>query len=170
MNGHLLGVGFDGVCTGFQVDYLQEQGILVTNGEFVAHREPSFPIISPKTAIVVSETCTGNIRFTNCNFWGWQTQNVVCNGESFLSFSNCYFWNDKEQPQPQPMITNNAGRIQVCGCSFKACENRVHVQLNAGTAKAIITSNNAINITNPSSSHVIIENNTMLQQIIANNE
>ena len=76
MNGEFLGVAFDKVCTGFKVDYLQHMGIIVTNGQFVAHGsyypQPSGSSIqtSPQTAIEISDTCNGNVRFTNCNFLG----------------------------------------------------------------------------------------------------
>ena len=168
MNGELVGVGFDSSCTGFQIDYLQKMGIVVTNGQFVANGNYSGHQIPAKTAIQIANTCNGNVRFTNCNFWGGHKKSVHSNSNSFLSLSNCYFHNPSGGENLAPVLTVNSGRIQINGCSFETYASRDHIKLNSGVASAIITSNNAKNL--DSGSGLRIDNNMLLNAIIANNE
>ena len=167
MNGEFIGVAFDKCCTGFKVDYLQSMGIIVTNGQFDANGGDE--LSSPRTAIEITDTCEGNVRFTNCNFWGDAKMGVVSNSNSFLSLSNCYFrntWGD----YLEPVITVNSGRVQLIGCSFETTSTRDHIRLNAGTAKAIVTCNTAKNTDIGGGfrvdSHIMIPGSA----IIANNE
>lgn len=145
MNGELLGVSFDKACTGFKVDYLQPMGIVVTNGQFVANGSYYLLTTSPRTAIEISDTCTGNVRFTNCNFWGNVKKSVVSNSRSFLSLYNCYFRNEATQEPIEPVVKVVKGRAQIAGCSFETSSLRTHLKLDRTVESAIVTGNNAMN-------------------------
>jgi hypothetical protein len=140
MNGQLKGVAFDSVRTGFKVERIQSMGLVVSNGQFNANGGKPF------TSIDITEDCDGNIRFDNCNFWGNTKKPVLSNGFGFLSLSNCYIENLNQENINEPLIEINHGRAQINCCSFLTRKNRTHIQINARTLHAVITSNNACDL------------------------
>ena len=154
-NGQFSGIGADRAQRCMVVENIQYMGLLITNGEFVAF-EGDNPI-----EIEVSDTCTGNVRFVNCAFWGPAKQNVVSRSKGFLSFSDCFFSSIHKAENPLPLIEADGGRLQVRGCSFWG--DRPDIQLNQGVEHAIISENNGAN-------GVRINNNIGDKAVIINNE
>ena len=111
-NGQLLGIGADACDTAVEVDAIQPQGLLITNGEFNAHR------VGRSTQIVIEPGCKGNVRFVNCGFWGPVLHNAVLRGDGYTSFSDCYFSNNFDSPEASIVV--EAGKVQVQNCTFDA--------------------------------------------------
>jgi hypothetical protein len=111
-NGQFLGIGADACDTAVEVDAIQPQGLLITNGEFNAHR------VGRSTQIVIEPGCKGNVRFVNCGFWGPVLHNAVLRGDGYTSFSDCYFSNNFDSPEAS--IVAEAGKVQVQNCTFDA--------------------------------------------------
>jgi len=150
-NGQFAGIGADACDTCVLVEAIQPQGLLISNGQFDAHR------IGRSTQVVVEPECFGNIRFVNCGFWGPVAHNAVLRGSAYVSFSDCYFSNDNQQ-DPGYAIVAEDGKLQVQHCTFDArsrqrkpgkawsqTERRQQpgsIQLKPGLKSAIITGNN----------------------------
>jgi hypothetical protein len=111
-NGQFLGIGADACDTAVEVDAIQPQGLLITNGEFNAHRA------GRSTQIVIEPGCKGNVRFVNCGFWGPVLHNAVLRGDGYTSFSDCYFSNNFDSPEASIVV--EAGKVQVQNCTFDA--------------------------------------------------
>lgn len=132
-NGHLTANGADSAQVCVQVDAVQPMGLLITNGQFVA-AEGADP-----TALVVSETCGGQVRLVNCNFWGAFRRIATIKGRSFVGFSDCYFSAWDRNREGLPAVDAQAGRLQVQGCSFAG---RLAVRIGETVKHAIVTGNN----------------------------
>jgi hypothetical protein len=159
-NGQFSGIGADMAQRCIVVDQIQPMGLLITNGEFVAFVGDN-PI-----EVEIAPTCTGNVRFVNCAFWGPAVQNVVSHSQSFLSLSDCYFsisapsLNEASYAKMVPLVEANGGRLQIRGCSFEGPKPSIAVR--KGVTSAIITENNGSNgvsITNEIGNAAIIVNN-----------
>ena len=170
-NGQFSGIGADACDTCVVVESIQPQGLLISNGQFNAHR------VGRSTQVVVEKNCRGNIRFVNCGFWGPVEHNAELLGNSFVSFSDCYFSNNY-------LTTNYAvmargGRVQIQNCTFDAlASERVpgkawayqgtrsqppSILLQKGVQHAIVRGNNGYY-------GVKIENEIGAKAIIAENE
>ena len=112
-NGQFAGIGADACDTCVLVESLQPQGLLISNGEFNAHQ------VGRSTQVVVESSCSGNIRFVNCGFWGPVAHNAWLRGSAYVSFSDCYFSNDNQQ-DPGYSIVAEAGKLQVFHSTFDA--------------------------------------------------
>lgn len=112
-NGQFSGIAADACDTCVLVEAIQPQGLLITNGEFNAHR------VGRSTQVVVEPGCSGSIRFVNCGFWGPVLHNAVLRGSSYLSFTDCYFSNDNHD-DPGFAIVAEAGKLQVHNSTFDA--------------------------------------------------
>jgi len=154
-NGQFGGIGADRAQRCVVVDAIQYMGLLITNGEFVAF-EGDNPI-----EIEIPDTCTGNVRFVNCAFWGPAVQNVVSHSKGFLSFSDCFFSSIHKGENPLPLVEADGGKLQVRGCSFWG--DRPDILLNPGLEHAIISENTGTN-----GVHII--NNIGDKAVIINNE
>lgn len=123
-NGQFSGIGADATQVAFQVDAIQPQGLLVTNGEFDTHH------VGASSQIVVSPGASGNLRFVNTAFWGPSEHNALLDGDAYVSFSDCYFSSDL--PTAGAAIEAHEGKLQVNNSTFDARSNR----LNPGHADA----------------------------------
>ena len=112
-NGQFSGIGADACDTCMLVESIQPQGLLISNGEFNAHR------VGRSTQIVVEPSCSGSIRFVNCGFWGVVAHNAVLRGPAYVSFSDCYFSNDNLQDAGYAIVAEN-GKLQVHNSTFDA--------------------------------------------------
>jgi hypothetical protein len=114
-NGQFSGIAADASGCCIQVDAIQRQGLLITNGQFNSHETGA------STQIVVSEGCEGSIRFVNCGFWGPVKHNATIKGNSTVSFSDCYFSNNKATNEYSIVAEN--GKLQVHNCTFDAVQS-----------------------------------------------
>ncbi|MBU4398362.1 MAG: hypothetical protein KKE86_03400, partial [Planctomycetes bacterium] len=179
MMGQLSGIAVDGCNRCIVVDGLFAPGLLITNGQFCAGWGEN-PI-----SVVINSTCTGQVRFQNCTFFGPATQNIVAHGPGFVSLSNCWFradqlgpipialgassppesrWFNADRPDHPPLIEANGGKIQIEGCTFAV--PGPSILLGKGLKHAIVTGNNGVKgvtITNRIGDRAIIANNEPAQ-------
>jgi hypothetical protein len=170
-NGQFSGIGADACDTCVLVEAIQPQGLQIINGEFNSHR------VGRSTQVVVEPSCSGNIRFVNCGFWGPVAQNALLLGPSFVSFTDCYFSNDNHQ-DPGWSIVAEAGKLQVQNCTFDARSKQRKpgnawsgqdqrdqpgsIYLKSGVKHAILRGNNGyygVNIKNEAGDRVILSDN-----------
>jgi hypothetical protein len=111
-NGQFSGIGADACDTAVLVEAIQPQGLLITNGEFNAHR------VGRATQVIIEKTAKGNVRFVNCGFWGPVEHNAVIRGDGYTSFSDCYFSNNYDGAGHS--ILAEGGKIQIRSCTFDA--------------------------------------------------
>lgn len=154
-NGQFTGNGADACETAVQVDAIQPMGLLITGGQFVAFTGKN-PV-----EVRIADTCTGNVRFVNCAFWGPAVHNAVIQGKGFVSFSDCYFSSDNKDAMEKPLLAVESGRIQVNNSTFAT--PRPSIELAAGVAHAIIQGNNG-----PGGVRVL--DNTDGKAMLSNNE
>jgi len=170
-NGQFTGIGADACDTCVLVESLQPQGLLITNGEFNAHR------VGRSTQVVVEPACSGSIRFVNCGFWGPVAHNAVLRGSAFVSFSDCYFSNDNHE-DPGFSIVAEAGKLQVHHSTFDARSRQRKpgqawtgddqrqqpgsIQIGTGVRSAILSGNNGyfgVKIDNRIGDRALLTNN-----------
>ena len=172
-NGQFSGIAADATESCIDVESIQSQGLLITNGQFNSH------LAGRSTQIIVEKGCEGNIRFTNCGFWGPVKQNVQVLGNSYVSFFNCYFSSNnvsKDPANPSWSIIAEDGKLQVQNCTFDGTQTDEVKQwtysgakrrpesiwLRKGVKSAIITGNNGysgVSIKNEIGKRAIIEQN-----------
>jgi Pectate lyase superfamily protein len=111
-NGQFLGIGADATGTAVQVDAIQPQGLLITNGEFNSH------MVGNSTQVIVSPGAAGSVRFVNTGFWGPVDHNAVLRGDGFISFADCYFSNDLAPDGAA--IEVERGKVQIQNSTFDA--------------------------------------------------
>jgi hypothetical protein len=135
-NGHMTGCGADSTQTALQIDALQPQGLLVTGGQFVAFMgdEP--------VQLRVSDSAAASVRLVNCAFWGPARHNAVIGGTGYVSFSDCYFSNWKEDSEEWPLVVAKSGRVQVQNSTFATAHPSV--ELGPDVKHAIIRGNNGM--------------------------
>jgi hypothetical protein len=160
-NGQFSGIGADACDTCVLIESLQPQGLLITNGEFNAHR------VGRSTQVVVEPGCSGNIRFVNCGFWGPVEHNAVLRGSAFVSFSDCYFSNDNQQ-DPGYSIVAEAGKVQVQNSTFDA-RSRQRRPGNAWTQADARDQPGSIHL-KPNVKHAIIRGNNGYYGVDIKNE
>ncbi len=114
-NGQFSGIAADATGCCILVDEIQRQGLLITNGQFNSHESGA------STQVLVTEKCEGSIRFVNCGFWGPVYHNAMLKGNSSVSFSDCYFSNNKNTKEYSIVAEN--GKIQIQNCTFDAVQS-----------------------------------------------
>lgn len=169
-NGQFSGIGADATQIALQVDAIQPQGLLITNGEFDSHR------VGASTQIVISKGAQGSVRFVNSGFWGPVEHNALLQGSGYVSFSSCYFSNDSDTQSPS--IEVEGGRVQIENSTFDAVskdhnaghaadfhEHRLEppaIHLARGTVHAIIRGNDGyygVKILNDIGASAIVSDN-----------
>jgi hypothetical protein len=135
-NGHMTACGADSTQTAIQVEDIQLMGLLITGGQFVSFmgEEPVQVRIAP--------SCTGNVRFVNCSFWGPAEHNALIDGNGFVSFSDCFFSNWNEKAKDKPLVVARAGRVQIQNSTFGTAQPSV--ELGPEVKHAIVRGNNGI--------------------------
>ncbi len=132
-NGNFLGCGVDAANIAVLVEQTQSPGLLFTNGEFV-----SFGGDKP-CEVVVRDTHTGVVQFSNCSYWGSSDQIARVAGTGMVSFNGCNFlgWDSKQNKTPA--IEQFGGHIIVNACNFQGTGPQV--ALRGKSKSAIVTSN-----------------------------
>ncbi len=152
-NGQFSGIGADYAQRCVVVDAIQNMGLLITNGQFVAFAGDN-PI-----QVEINKTAKGSVRLVNCAFWGPAVQNVVSHNQSFTSLSDCYL--SSPHGALKPLVEADNGRLQVRGCSFEGGK-RPDILLKQGLQHAIISENNGelgVKVVNEIGDKAIIVNN-----------
>jgi len=155
-NGQFSGIGADAAQTCVQVDEIQYMGLLITNGQFVAFTGKR-PV-----ELVVSPTCTGQVRLVNCAFWGPASYNALLQGKSFVGLSDCFFSgrNEEAEKADHPLLVAESGKVQVTGCSFG--DGGTALRLGPGVEHAIVIGNNGkggVKIVNEAGEKAVVREN-----------
>ncbi len=169
-NGQFLGIGADATATALQVDAIQPQGLLITNGEFNSHK------VGNSTQVIVSPGAAGSVRFVNTGFWGPVEHNAVLRGDGFVSFFSCYFSNDLAPAGAA--IEVERGKVQIENSTFDAVspkrepghsyagndarQQQTSIHIGPEVKSAIILGNNGyygVGIENQIGEKAIISNN-----------
>jgi hypothetical protein len=131
-NGNFLGIGADDCNRAILVEQAAPYGLLIANGEFT-----SFHGDDP-TMVEVCSNNKGVLRISNSAFWGPCNQIAKIDGQGTVGFSDCTFvqWGKEA---PRAAIQAVAGSVLIQGCEFR--ENKPHILLGKGVARAVITSN-----------------------------
>jgi hypothetical protein len=93
-SGQFVGIGAD-VCRNASVfvEDVKEQGILISNGEFVTlcdSKEPAAHCAdAPRTHLLVGPGNAGSVKLVNSNFWGPARHVALVAGSGTLSLSGC---------------------------------------------------------------------------------
>jgi hypothetical protein len=143
-NGNFLGCGIDAAEIAVLVEQTQPPGLLFTNGEFV-----SFAGDKP-CEIVVKDSHTGVVQFSNCSYWGTSDQIARIAGTGQVSFNGCNFLGWDRKTNKTPAIELFGGDLIVNGCNFRGAGPQV--ALRGKSKSAIVTSNRMggpMSITNP---------------------
>lgn len=133
MNGNLLGVGADATEIAVLVEQSQPPGLLFTNGEFVA-----FAGDKP-TEIVVKDTHSGVVQFSNCAYWGPADNIASIAGTGTVSFTGCNFNNWDRKNNRTPAIELSGGNLILNGCNFNGPGPQVSL---IGRAKSAVVMGN----------------------------
>lgn len=134
-NGSFVGIGADGCHVCVHVEASAPEGLLITNGQFVAMNGPD------PTAVVVTATNGGTVRFSACCFFGPSRQTARLAGKGTTAFSDCSFvyW-DNIAPDRYAIYADD-GRLFVRGCEFWG--NKPHIALGPKVEQAVISDNMA---------------------------
>ena len=144
MNGNFLGIGSDlSINASIQVDGLQPEGLLITNGEFTAFRNDDWlpGSIAQSHHLIVGEGNTGPIKFTNSAFWGPSRGIAKIEGSGTVGYSQCEFveWAEQDGVDGEYAFRlNGTGSLSLLGNHFRQDKNQVWAE--AGT-RAIIANN-----------------------------
>ncbi|MDO8588461.1 MAG: glycosyl hydrolase family 28-related protein [Armatimonadota bacterium] len=105
-------------------------GISFLNGQIMA-------------GVVIKDTNTGPVKFTNCGFWGYEPitdSHVKLAGSGQLTVNACHFvaWDQKEK-NGAPAIYAESGSLIVNGCDFM--DGKKQMYLGPKVESAVITGN-----------------------------
>lgn len=132
-NGNFVGIGADSSEYCVWVDDCWPYGVLITNGEFVAMAGED-PI-----AVVVAPTCTGDLLFSNCAFWGPSRQLLRHEGSGTVTMQSCNFRDWDTLGEGRAAIEARSGQLIVQGCNF--AKSAPHVALGPDLLAATIVGN-----------------------------
>ena len=132
-NGNFLGIGADAANIAVLVEQCQKPGLLITNGEFVA-----FAGDNP-CEVVVKESNTGVVQFSNCSYWGPADQIARIAGQGSVTFTGCSLtdWNRKKNNTAA--IEHYGGNLIVNGCNFN--DSGPQISLRDKAKSAIVMGN-----------------------------
>lgn len=145
------------------VEATQDQGLLITNGEFTSFAGSFGPDVGQHTQVIVTAANTGAVRFVNSAFWGPSNQIAYIEGTGSVGFTSCVFRQWDAGNKNQSAIELVGGDLILNGNEFQSPDKgKTQVLLGAGSGKAVITNNL---IQGPQ----LIVNNGAAQPVIANN-
>lgn len=132
-HGTLIGIGADASSVDVQVDACSSNGLVITNGEFVADQTPT------KVSVIVnSGASNGVVRLNNCAFWG-ASNRISQISAGTVSFTNCML---SDFNTSNYAVYSTGGKLTVRNCFFRTSGNGIHV--GTGTTAAIIMGNQGL--------------------------
>lgn len=160
-NGNFLGCGVDAANIAILVEETQKIGVLFTNGEFVG-------LFGEKPVeLIVKDSHTGLVSFSNCAFWGPAYQIARIAGTGTVSFNNCNLLQWYPEKDTAPNIATYGGRLLVNGCTFG--QDAPQIALRGDTESAVITGNmftGTQRITNPAKANTQIGLNVSQKPLV----
>ncbi len=131
-NGNFLGIAADDCNRAVLVESSAPYGLLITNGEFTAFHGDD------PTAVEVTSTHNGVVRFENSSFWGPGSQVAKISGQGVVAFVDCTY-DDWAHSNDRAAIQAESGSILVLCCEFR--QAAPHVLLGENVERAVIASN-----------------------------
>lgn len=119
-----------GPCAVLVDDCQGHAGVVFTGCQFMA-------------GIVIKETNSGPVKFSNCGFWGVEgvtTTHANIKGRGHTSFSQCHFTAWDRMKTGEPAIRTGGSGLTVTGCDFMDAGLN-QIALEEGVKAAVITSN-----------------------------
>lgn len=148
-NGQMSGCGVDGAIRCVVAESVNPFGIIITNGQFVAH--PAFKETAKGgfvdvqeheiAQIVTIEKSSNFIQFNNCTFWGTSQHIAHLQGRGAVSFHQCCMRDWGKLGQDRSAILCETGKLTVLNSMFN--ENGATVTLARGMTSAKILANTA---------------------------
>jgi len=127
-NGNFLGIGCDGSVHAVVVDKCSPNGLLITNGEFVAFAKQD-PI-----SLVVGKENEGLVQLVNCAFWGPSSQIARIEGTGSVTFQGCNIRDYDRLGMGRPTIELLGGHLMVSNSLFTRPSPQLIVGEGAGSA------------------------------------
>ena len=93
------------------IDQTQPSGISITNGQFVAGDAAHYESI-----VKTSPAFTGNVKFSNTNFWGPAFQIADIEGNGHVSFNQCNFSSWPFAKKTGVLLDIKGGSVTVTNC------------------------------------------------------
>jgi len=132
-NGNFLGIGADASVNAIVIDKCSPNGLLITNGEFVAFATQD-PI-----SLVVGKENEGVLQFANCAFWGPSSQIARIEGTGSVTFQGCNFRDYDRLSMGRPAIELLGGHLMVSNSLFTRPSPQLIV--GEGASSAIVMGN-----------------------------
>mmetsp|Transcript_19379 Transcript_19379/g.74422 ORF Transcript_19379/g.74422 Transcript_19379/m.74422 type:complete len:458 (-) Transcript_19379:727-2100(-) len=130
-NGNFLGIGADlSINASVKVEQGQPMGILITNGQFTAFQG------NDSTQVVIDDTNTAQVTFTNCAFWGPCEQIATVAGNGFVTFNSCSFL---QWDSANAAIQATGGSLSVTSSTFQQASQQI--SLSSAVSRAVIVGN-----------------------------
>ena len=156
-NGNFLGIGADSCRRAVLVEQTQDQGLLITNGEFVGRWASQDSI-----CLEIKPENRGKISLTNCAFWGPIVNCVRAEAEQGQFTANaCHFQNWDSAGANDAAIQIQAGKAIVSNCTFTQIGTALEVQPKA---KSVIATGNQ------ATGGFLVEGEDLPQVVLAANE
>ena len=133
-NGQFTGFGADRCMVGVDVEDAFSIGVSFTNSLFAAFAEED------GRAILLREGNTGNLTFTNCNFWAITGEVAEVRAGS-LNLSGCNVESWALIAKERPCFEVSGGRLNVNGCTFN--QAGLLASVTGADARVSITGNTA---------------------------
>jgi hypothetical protein len=163
-NGNFVGIGAD-CCQNASVlvEATQDQGLLITNGEFTSFAGSFGPDVADHTQVVVTAANTGAVRFVNSAFWGPSNQIAKIEGTGSVGFTSCVFRQWDAINQNRSAIQLYGGDLILSANEFQSpSAGKTQVLLAPFSGKAVITGNliqGPLIMLNLGAKKAVIENN-----------
>jgi hypothetical protein len=131
-NGNFLGIAADDCNRAVLVESSAPFGLLITNGEFTAFRG------NDPTAVEVTSTNEGAVRFTNSSFWGPGNQVAKIFGEGVVAFTDCTY-DEWAHTNDRAAIQAASGSLLIRGCEFR--QDSPHIWIGKKVSRAVVMGN-----------------------------
>lgn len=125
-NGKLSGIGADGCMVCLQIEQTNPYGMLISDGQFVAHPylkpietfEYDFSSGEEVVQIVTAPDSDTPVVLSNCSFWGVSHHAARLSGAGTVSFSQCIFRGWDGEKEGRAAIHAEAGKVSATYCQF----------------------------------------------------
>ena len=168
-NGQISGCGVDGSIQCLVANSANPFGIVITNGQFVAH--PAFNETSAggfaeasehEVAQIVSlPNSSQYLQFSNCTFWGTAQHIARLQGDGTVSLSQCCMRDWGRIGRDRSAILCEKGKLSVVNCMFNS--DALDITIAKGTTSAKILANTA-------TKGLTIKNSIGLRAVIRDND
>lgn len=133
-HGSFSGIVTDSCRYSVVVEDCAAQGLLISNGQFMANGAPD------SAQVTIKASNTGRVQLSNCAMWGATAFNLRVAGKGAVSLSNCNMIEWATPGKPGPSIEVFGGDVSVNGCQFGGI-NGPALSLRKGARSAVFAGN-----------------------------